>query len=137
MIGPAGDPLDQRWNQLALVFYPSRRHMRDMLADADYRAAVPHRVAGLERAALLVTEPWPRSIRSRGALAAWVRAATRGDVSSGCATSRWRRIDGARRGSRAAATTSRFGETKSQSGCGTRRHLREGVAHQHVPARPE
>jgi uncharacterized protein (DUF1330 family) len=58
VVGAAGHPLDQRWDQLALVFYPSRRHMRDMLADADYRAAVPHRVAGLERAALLVTEPW-------------------------------------------------------------------------------
>ncbi|HEX5066796.1 MAG TPA: DUF1330 domain-containing protein [Myxococcota bacterium] len=57
--GAAGSALDQRWNQVALVFYPSRRHMRDMLADPDYRAAVPHRVAGLERAALLVTEPWP------------------------------------------------------------------------------
>jgi uncharacterized protein (DUF1330 family) len=59
VIGAEGGPLDQRWNQVALVYYPSRRHMRDMLADADYRAAVPHRVAGLERAALLVTEPWP------------------------------------------------------------------------------
>ena len=58
VVGATGHPLDQRWNQVALVFYPSRGHMRDMLADADYRAAIPHRVAGLERAALLVTEPW-------------------------------------------------------------------------------
>jgi uncharacterized protein (DUF1330 family) len=59
VVGAEGHPLDQRWSQVALVFYPSRRHMRDMLADPDYLAAVPHRVAGLERAALLVTEPWP------------------------------------------------------------------------------
>ena len=59
VVGLEGHPLGQRWSQVALVFYPSRRHMRDMLADPDYRAAVPHRVAGLERAALLVTEPWP------------------------------------------------------------------------------
>jgi uncharacterized protein (DUF1330 family) len=59
VVGPAGHPLDQAWSQLALVYYPSRKHMRDMLADPDYRAAIPHRVAGLERAALLVTEPWP------------------------------------------------------------------------------
>ncbi|HXK25456.1 MAG TPA: hypothetical protein VMS55_22495 [Myxococcota bacterium] len=59
VVGAAGNPLDRAWSQLALVYYPSRKHMRDMLADPDYRAAVPHRVAGLERAALLVTEPWP------------------------------------------------------------------------------
>ena len=59
VVGAPGNPLDVAWSQLALVYYPSRKHMRDMLADPDYRAAVPHRVAGLERAALLVTEPWP------------------------------------------------------------------------------
>lgn len=58
-VGAAGSPLDRSWDQLVLVYYPSRRHMRDMLADADYRAALPDRVAGLERAALLPSEPWP------------------------------------------------------------------------------
>ena len=59
VVGAPGNPLDRAWSQLALVYYPSRKHMRDMLADPDYRAVIPHRVAGLERAALLVTEPWP------------------------------------------------------------------------------
>jgi uncharacterized protein (DUF1330 family) len=58
VVGAPGSPLDRAWSQLALVYYPSRKHMRDMLADPDYRAAIPHRVAGLERAALLETEPW-------------------------------------------------------------------------------
>ena len=59
VIGAPGNPLDAAWSQIALVYYPSRKHMRDMLADPDYRAAIPHRVAGLQRAALLATEPWP------------------------------------------------------------------------------
>jgi len=59
VVGASDNPLDLAWSQLALVYYPSRKHMRDMLADPDYRAVIPHRVAGLERAALLVTEPWP------------------------------------------------------------------------------
>jgi uncharacterized protein (DUF1330 family) len=58
-IGAAGGPLDRSWNQLVLVYYPSRRHMRAVLADPGYRAALPHRTAGLERAVLLATEPWP------------------------------------------------------------------------------
>jgi hypothetical protein len=57
VVGAPGHPLDQPWSEVALVFYPSRRAMQDMLADPDYQAAVPNRTAGLERAALLPTTP--------------------------------------------------------------------------------
>jgi uncharacterized protein (DUF1330 family) len=57
VVGAPGHPLDRAWSEVALVLYPSGRAMQDMLGDPDYRASVPHRTAGLERAALLPTSP--------------------------------------------------------------------------------
>lgn len=57
--GAAEHPLNQPWQQYVLVHYPSRRHIRDMIADDSYRRALPHREAGLARAALMPTTPWP------------------------------------------------------------------------------
>ena len=56
-IGAAG-PLDRRWDQLALVYYPSLRALEDMVADPEYRAGAVHRVAALAHATLLATTPW-------------------------------------------------------------------------------
>lgn len=57
--GAAEHPLNRPWQQYVLVHYPSRRHIRDMVADDSYRTALPHREAGLARAALMPTTPWP------------------------------------------------------------------------------
>lgn len=57
--GAAEHPLNRPWQQYVLVHYPSRRHIRDMVADDSYRRALPHREAGLARAALMPTTPWP------------------------------------------------------------------------------
>ena len=57
--GAAEHPLNRPWQQYVLVHYPSRMHIRDMVADDSYRRALPHREAGLARAALMPTTPWP------------------------------------------------------------------------------
>jgi hypothetical protein len=57
-IGSPG-PLDRRWDQLALVYYPSLRALEDLVADPEYRAGAVHRVAALAHATLLATTPWP------------------------------------------------------------------------------
>jgi uncharacterized protein (DUF1330 family) len=44
---------DDEWDEVVCVRYPSRRAFLDMIARADYRAALYHRDAGLERTVLL------------------------------------------------------------------------------------
>jgi len=58
VIGAAGDPLDRPWQQLVLVYYPTRRALDAVVADPEFRTAARHRVAALERAAVLATTPW-------------------------------------------------------------------------------
>jgi len=45
------------WTQVAIVRYPSRGAFVGMLEREDFRAAAPHKVAGIERTIVLVTEP--------------------------------------------------------------------------------
>jgi uncharacterized protein (DUF1330 family) len=59
VIGAETDALFGGWDDFALVYYPSRRHMRDMLAHAKYEAVTPHREAGLEGAGTIPTSPAP------------------------------------------------------------------------------
>ena len=59
LVGASGHPLDLPWDGFALVFYPSRLAMRDMLAAESYRAAIPHREAAVERAILMPGTPAP------------------------------------------------------------------------------
>lgn len=47
------------WTQVAIVLYPSRAAFVAMLGRPDFRAAAPHKVAGVERSIVLVTEPAP------------------------------------------------------------------------------
>ena len=51
-IGLAGSP-ETDWDKVLLVRYPARRHFLAMMANADYRAALVHRYAGLERTLLI------------------------------------------------------------------------------------
>lgn len=58
--GPAqnvviGDPAAKEadWDKVLIVRYPSRQHFLAMMADADYRKALVHRYAGLERTVLI------------------------------------------------------------------------------------
>lgn len=51
-IGMAATP-EADWDKVLLVRYPSRQHFLGMMADAEYRAALVHRYAGLERTILL------------------------------------------------------------------------------------
>jgi uncharacterized protein (DUF1330 family) len=50
-----GDPAtrDADWDKVLIVRYPSRRHFLAMMANEDYREALVHRYAGLERTVLL------------------------------------------------------------------------------------
>lgn len=48
-----GDPT---WDLVALVRYPNRKAFAEMILSEDYAAAAPHRVAGLERAELIMTD---------------------------------------------------------------------------------
>ena len=41
------------WDAVVLVRYPSRKAFLEMTSEADYREALPHRTAGLERTALI------------------------------------------------------------------------------------
>jgi hypothetical protein len=43
----------QDWDKCLLVRYPSRQHFLAMMANAEYREALVHRYAGLERTLLL------------------------------------------------------------------------------------
>jgi hypothetical protein len=56
-VGDASHPLAAEWDELLLVHYHERAGMHDMLTALDYQAGLPHRRAGLERAALLATSP--------------------------------------------------------------------------------
>ncbi|MBM4382410.1 MAG: hypothetical protein FJ091_03475 [Deltaproteobacteria bacterium] len=56
-VGDAGHALAGPWHELLLVHYRERSGMLDMLTAADYQAGLPHRNAGLERAALIATSP--------------------------------------------------------------------------------
>lgn len=58
--GPAqnvviGDPAAKEadWDKVLLVRYPSRKHFLAMMADEEYRKALVHRYAGLERTVLI------------------------------------------------------------------------------------
>ena len=55
--GPVhGDAIGQSdWEFVAVVRYPSRRAFAEMMLSDDYALAAPHRIAGVERAAVLVT----------------------------------------------------------------------------------
>lgn len=50
-----GDPAAREadWDKVLIVRYPSRQHFLAMMANAEYRAALVHRYAGLERTVLL------------------------------------------------------------------------------------
>jgi hypothetical protein len=51
-IGMAGSP-EADWDKVLLVRYPSLQHFLGMMAGGDYRKALVHRYAGLERTVLL------------------------------------------------------------------------------------
>lgn len=53
----SGVPLSEdatagHWDQVIIVYYPTRAAFLDMMADPDYRAGLPHRTAGLKRTEL-------------------------------------------------------------------------------------
>jgi hypothetical protein len=54
-VGEANHPLAGPWHELLLVHYRERSSMLEMLTAADYQVGLPHRNAGLERAALIAT----------------------------------------------------------------------------------
>jgi uncharacterized protein (DUF1330 family) len=51
-IGQAGTEATD-WDKLLLVRYPTRQHFLNMMADDQYRDALVHRYAGLERTVLI------------------------------------------------------------------------------------
>ncbi|MEM6835112.1 MAG: DUF1330 domain-containing protein [Sphingomonadales bacterium] len=51
-IGLAGTP-ETDWDKVLLVRYPERRNFLEMMANEEYRAALVHRYAGLERTILI------------------------------------------------------------------------------------
>jgi len=48
---------DTDWDKVLIVRYPSRQHFLAMMADRQYRDALVHRYAGLERTVLLQCAP--------------------------------------------------------------------------------
>jgi len=56
-MGDPAHPLAAHWDELLLVHYRRRAGMLEMLSAAAYQAGIPHREAGLERAALIATYP--------------------------------------------------------------------------------
>lgn len=50
-----GDPAAREadWDKVLIVRYPTRQHFLAMMANAEYREALVHRYAGLERTVLL------------------------------------------------------------------------------------
>ena len=59
LVGTEGHPLVESWDTFALVYYPSRLALRDMVGSERYRSGLHHREAGLERAAVMPGTPWP------------------------------------------------------------------------------
>jgi hypothetical protein len=57
VVGDASEPLAGPWDELLLVHYRERAEMLDMLTAAAYQDGIPHREAGLARAALIATSP--------------------------------------------------------------------------------
>lgn len=49
-------PEDERWDDAALVEYPSKQAFLEMVSKADYQAAAVHRTAALADSRLLCTE---------------------------------------------------------------------------------
>ena len=47
---------DSSWDMVALVRYPSRKAFAEMILSEEYTAAAPNRIAGLERAELIMTD---------------------------------------------------------------------------------
>ena len=60
-MGSANDafiaPEGETWDDVVLVYYPSRKHFIDMIESAEYQAAKPHRTAVLEDSRLIETTP--------------------------------------------------------------------------------
>src|SRR6185436_4144051 len=54
-IGKLGAP-ETDWDKVLIVRYPSKKHFLAMMANEQYRAALVHRYAGLERTVLLQCE---------------------------------------------------------------------------------
>lgn len=54
-IGMAGTP-ETDWDKMLIVRYPARKHFLAMMANEEYRAALVHRYAGLERTVLIQCE---------------------------------------------------------------------------------
>ncbi len=48
-------PKDDAWDDVAVVQYPSRKAMLEMISMPDYQAATVHRTAGLENTRLIAT----------------------------------------------------------------------------------
>lgn len=49
----------EEWGQVAVVLYPSRAKFVEMISRPDFRDAVAHKVAGVERTIVLVAHPAP------------------------------------------------------------------------------
>jgi uncharacterized protein (DUF1330 family) len=50
-------PVDEEWDSIALVQYPSRKAFIEMTSTKDYDAAHEHRESGLERTVVLACTP--------------------------------------------------------------------------------
>jgi len=48
-------PPDESWDDVAVVVYPSRKAMLEMISMPDYQASTVHRTAGLENTRLIAT----------------------------------------------------------------------------------
>ncbi len=48
-------PKDESWDDVAIVEYPSRQAMLEMISMPDYQASTVHRTAGLENTRLIAT----------------------------------------------------------------------------------
>ena len=52
----------QQWDQVAVVLYPSRAKFVEMISRPDFRVAVAHKVAGVDRTIVLVSHPAPNQL---------------------------------------------------------------------------
>ncbi len=59
LVGDPRDPFSGAWDDFVLVYYPSRRAMRDMLNSEAWQGVVHHRVAGMDTATVIPGTPWP------------------------------------------------------------------------------
>jgi len=59
LVGPADDVWATPWDDVALVVWPSRLELRDMLSDPDYQKGFHHRSAGIARSLVVPGTPWP------------------------------------------------------------------------------